>query len=82
MTTQEYIRIAVSGLPVEEFKYYKPFFVDMSCEHCIYNGYACKTPKREGVCAEYRVERSHKEFAIQTNRKDISSWEESERNTK
>lgn len=62
MTIQEYIKIAVEGLPIEEFRYYKPFFVKMNCKHCIYNGYACKHPQGKDVCMEYRVERTHKEF--------------------
>lgn len=69
MTIQEYIKIAVKGVPQEDFRYYKPYFLNMDCEHCIYNGYACRHP--HSVCIDYRVERSHKEFSIQSNRKDI-----------
>lgn len=54
MTIQEYIRIAIAGVPKEDFDYYKEFFTDMSCEHCIYNGFACKSPKVEDVCMDYR----------------------------
>ena len=62
MTIQEYIKVAINGLPKEDFIYYQPFFMHMNCEHCIYNGYACKHPKGDDVCMEYRVEKSHKEF--------------------
>ena len=62
MTIQEYIKIAANGYPVDEYKYYFPYFINMTCEHCIYNGFACKHPAEEGVCIDYRVERSHKEF--------------------
>lgn len=82
MTIQEYIRIAIAGVPKEDFDYYKEFFTDMSCEHCIYNGFACKVPKVEDVCMDYRVERSHKEFVIQGNKKDISKWDQRERGMK
>ena len=62
MTIQEYIQVAVKGLPKGDFSFYRPYFLNMSCEHCIYNGYACRYPKRNGVCIEYRVEKRHKEF--------------------
>ena len=64
MTIQEYIRIAINGFPKKEYEYYRPFFLNMSCEHCIYNGFACKQPKTGGVCIDYRVEKKHKEFRI------------------
>lgn len=63
MTIQEYIRIAINGFPKKELDYYRPFFINMSCEHCIFNGFACKRPKKD-VCIEYRVEKKHKEFKI------------------
>jgi hypothetical protein len=62
MTIQEYIRLAINGIPNADYKYYMPYFLRMDCEHCIYNGFACKHPKSEGVCIEYRVEKKHKEF--------------------
>lgn len=62
MTIQEYIRIAVNGFPKNEFIYYRKYFLNMSCEHCIYNGYACKHPEENDVCIEYRVEKTHLEF--------------------
>ena len=62
MTIQEYIKIAVKGFPPKEFKYYAKYFTNMNCEYCIYNGYACKHPKGDDVCIEYRVEKSHLEF--------------------
>lgn len=64
MTIQEYIRIAINGFPKKELEYYRPFFQNMDCEHCIFNGYACRHPKSEDVCIEYRVEKKHKEFKI------------------
>lgn len=64
MTIQEYIRIAINGFPKKELDYYRPFFQKMSCEHCIFNGFACLHPKSEDVCIEYRVEKKHKEFKI------------------
>jgi hypothetical protein len=78
MTIQEYLKIAVHGYPKEELNYYKPYFLHMDCEHCIYKGFACKEPKIGDVCIDYRVERKHKEFKIQTNRKDVSKWESEE----
>lgn len=62
MTIQEYIRLAINGIPNADYKYYMPYFLRMDCEHCIYNGFACKHPKSVGVCIEYRVEKKHKEF--------------------
>lgn len=62
MTIQEYMKIAIHGYSSADSKYYRPFFLNMSCEHCIYNGYACRSPKSEGVCIDYRVEKKHKEF--------------------
>ena len=64
MTIQEYIRIAINGFPKKELEYYRPFFQNMSCEHCIFNGFACRQPKSDDVCIEYRVEKKHKEFRI------------------
>ncbi len=64
MTIQEFMRIAINGYPKDDYKYYKPFFKDMDCEHCIYNGFACRHPKSDDVCIEYRVEKKHKEFKI------------------
>jgi hypothetical protein len=64
MTIQEYIRIAINGFPKKELEYYRPFFQNMDCEHCIFNGFACRHPKSEDVCIEYRVEKKHKEFKI------------------
>lgn len=61
MTIQEYVKIAANGYPVDEFKYYLPYFLVMSCEHCIYNGRACSHPETDDVCIDYRVERKHKE---------------------
>lgn len=78
MTIQEYIKIAIRGVPREQLEYYKEYFLRMDCKHCIYNGFACKQPKIGDVCIDYRVERKHKEFTIQTNRKDISKWESEE----
>lgn len=78
MTIQEYIKIAIKGVPREQLEYYKEYFLRMECKHCIYNGFACKQPKTGGVCIDYRVEKKHKEFTIQTNRKDISKWESEE----
>lgn len=62
MTIQEYIRIAVNGFPKKDFDYYRPYFINMDCEHCIYNGYACRHPKGDDICIEYRVEKTHLEF--------------------
>ena len=62
MTIQEYIKVAINGTPKADFIYYQPFFACMDCEHCIYNGYACRRPKGGEVCIEYRVEKNHKEF--------------------
>ena len=62
MTIQEYIRIAVAGTPKKEYDYYKRYFTHMDCEHCFYNGYACQTPKEDGVCMDYRVEKKDLEF--------------------
>ena len=64
MTIQEYIRIAINGFPKKELEYYRPFFQNMDCEHCIFNGFACRHPKSDDVCIEYRVEKKHKEFKI------------------
>lgn len=64
MTIQEYIRIAINGFPKNELDYYRPFFQNMDCEHCIFNGFACRHPKSDDVCIEYRVEKKHKEFRI------------------
>jgi len=64
MTIQEYIRIAINGFPKNELDYYRPFFQNMDCEHCIFNGFACRHPKSDDVCIEYRVEKKHKEFKI------------------
>lgn len=61
MTIQEYIKIAANGYPVDEYKYYLPYFLAMSCQHCIYNGRACSHPETDDVCIDYRVERKHKE---------------------
>lgn len=61
MTIQEYIKIAANGYPMDEYKYYFPYFINMSCEHCIYNGFACKHPEEEDVCIDYRVERENNE---------------------
>lgn len=58
MTIQEYIKVAINGIPKADFIYYRPFFADMDCEHCLYNGFACKHPKADGVCIEYRVEKN------------------------
>lgn len=69
MTIQEYMRVAVLGYPKEELVYYRPYFLDMACKHCIYNGYACKDPKQEGVCIDYRVEKNHMEFLKPNARK-------------
>ena len=60
MTIQEYMKIAVIGFPKKEFLYYRPYFMNMDCGHCIYNGYACKHPEHEGVCIDYDVELKHK----------------------
>lgn len=69
MTIQEYIRIAVNGFPKAELEYYRPYFYNIDCEHCIYNGYACKDPKGSEACIEYRVEKSHLEFTKPYTRK-------------
>lgn len=69
MTIQEYLKIAVHGYPIEELNYYKPYFLQMDCQHCIYNGYACKDPKTEEVCIDYRVEKNHMEFLKPNARK-------------
>lgn len=61
MTIQEYIRIAINVFPKKEYEYYRPFFLKMSCEHCIYNGFACKHPEENDVCIDYRVERDNNE---------------------
>lgn len=55
MTIQEYIRIAVNGFPKNEFAYYRKYFLNMSCEYCIHNGYACKHPEANDICIEYCV---------------------------
>lgn len=57
MTIQEYIRVAANGLPKEDFHYYRRFFWSMNCKWCMYNGYACREPKTDDVCIEYRVEK-------------------------
>ena len=62
MTIQEYIRIAINGFPKKELDYYRPFFQNMSCEHCLYNGFACRRPQEEDVCIDYRVEKKDREF--------------------
>ena len=62
MTIQEYIRKAVNGFPKEEVRYYRLYFTQMDCKWCMYNGYACKHPKRDGVCIDYRVEKRDLEF--------------------
>ena len=62
MTIQEYIAIAVAGYPKEDFLYYRDYFLNMDCEHCFYNGYACQHPKIDEVCIDYRVERRDMEF--------------------
>lgn len=62
MTIQEYMTIAINGIPRADYKYYMPYFLNMSCEHCIYNGYACKDPKTDDVCIDYRVEKRNNEF--------------------
>lgn len=61
MTIQEYMRLAVNGIPSKDFHYYLPYFINMSCEHCVYNGRACSHPETDDVCIDYRVERKHKE---------------------
>lgn len=60
MTIQEYINVAVKGVPKEDFLFYEPYFLHMGCEHCFYNGYACQNPGN--VCIEYRVEKKDMEF--------------------
>ena len=62
MTIQEYIKISISGKPAKDVVYYRPYFKDMDCKWCIYNGYACTKPKKGNVCIDYRVERTHLEF--------------------
>lgn len=62
MTIQEYIRIAANGYPKEEFLYYAPYFMNMDCKWCMFRGYACRHPKEEGVCIEYKVEKKDLEF--------------------
>lgn len=57
MTIQEYIRVAASGLPKEDFLFYRLYFTNMNCKWCLYNGYACRHPKEENVCIDYRVEK-------------------------
>lgn len=57
MTIQEYIIVAANGYPKADFLFYKPHFMNMDCKWCFYNGYACKCPKSEGVCIDYRVEK-------------------------
>ena len=57
MTIQEYIRVAANGLPKEDFLFYRLHFINMNCEWCLYNGYACRHPKGENVCIDYRVEK-------------------------
>jgi hypothetical protein len=56
MTIQEYMRLAINGIPNADYKYYLPFFFNMDCEYCIYNGGSCKHPETDDVCIEYRVE--------------------------
>lgn len=62
MTIQQYIKVATTGLPKQDFLYYRLYFLRMDCKWCIYNGYACKHPKGEDVCIDYRVEKKHLEF--------------------
>lgn len=57
MTIQEYIRVAASGLPKEDYLFYRLYFTNMNCKWCMYNGYACRHPKEENVCIDYRVEK-------------------------
>jgi hypothetical protein len=61
MTIQEYMRLAIHGIPSKDFHDYLPYFFNMSCEHCIYNGFDCKDPKADGVCIDYRVEMKNNE---------------------
>lgn len=62
MTINEYIKIAIHGFPKEEYHYYMKYFTNMDCQWCMYKGYACKHPKMNGVCIEYRVEKRDLEF--------------------
>lgn len=64
MTIQEYIRVAANGSPKEDFLYYRLYFTQMNCKWCFYNGFACKQPKKEGVCIDYRVEKKDLEFKL------------------
>lgn len=68
MTIPEFMKIAIHGYPKDEFRYYKPYFLNMDCEHCIYNGYSCKNPKTEGVCMDYTVSKKHMEFVKPNSR--------------
>lgn len=56
MTIQEYMRLAINGIPNADFKNYLPYFFNMDCEYCVYNGRACRHPENDDVCIEYRVE--------------------------
>ena len=67
MTIQEYIRIAIKGVPKEDFLYYKEYFENIDCVNCIYNGHWCNRPRPE-ACMEYRVERTHIEFEEERRR--------------
>lgn len=59
MTIQEYLKIAVIGFPKDKFLDYRPYFMNMDCGYCFYNGHGCKFPEQDGVCIDYRVEQPH-----------------------
>lgn len=71
MDIQDFIRVAVNGYPKKDLIAYKPFFVNMDCEWCLYCGYACKTPKEEGVCMQYRIELEDVKQKVVENKKRI-----------
>lgn len=57
MTIQEYIRIQAEGKQAADMVFFRPYFLNMNCRWCLYNGYACRTPQGPKVCMEYRVEK-------------------------
>lgn len=57
MKIQEYIRLQIKGTPAADVVFYRPYFQNMNCKWCLYNGFACKSPKGKNVCIDYRVEK-------------------------
>ena len=64
MTIQEFIRVAINKYPSATYDYYRPYFLNMDCGWCMYNGHACRHPEGDDVCMEYRVEKKHLENQV------------------